>query len=324
MRVRCACPCSCVAKDASHVVGPATWERCCSPSAGRQVASPRSARAPEQDSLAQVATGNQAVFEDARVVREFIGREGWLDQGELAALLSVAPLVRSEPVLDIGVGLGRTSSLLRMLTDAYVAVDYSTEMVRMFREIHPDVTISVDDARDLSSFQNGSFSLVYFSDNGVDAIDEMGRKQYLAEARRVLRNDGLLIHSTLNKQGQNYGETPWQLHHPGKPPDLRPERIAQWCWHNLKDPFRAVRRYRNFFASRGAASDAGDWAMYPMSAHDFSIVAHFVTVTRLRSELEEAGFDVVAIYDSPSGAVIPESATRSDTPMFYAVARRRS
>jgi SAM-dependent methyltransferase len=274
--------------------------------------------------LPAMVTGNRAVFENKKVVQEFIGREGWLDHGELAALLSVAPVVRSEPVLDIGVGLGRSSSLLRMVTDAYVAVDYSTEMVRQFRELHPEVAVSVGDARDLSSFQNGSFALVYFSDNGVDAIDEKGRKQYLSEAHRVLRDDGLLIHSTLNKEGQNYGETPWQLHHPGQSPNLAAKRIAQWCWHNLKDPLRAPRRYRNWFVSKRSASDNGDWAMFPFSAHDFAIVAHFVTISRVRAELDEAGFDVLAVHDSRSGALIEETVSHSDTPMFYAVARRRS
>jgi SAM-dependent methyltransferase len=270
-----------------------------------------------------MATGNRAVFENKKVVQEFVGREGWLDNGERCTLLSVAPAIRSKPVLDIGVGLGRSSSLLRLVTDDYVAVDYSTEMVRKFRELHPDVSIEVADARDLSAFHQGSFSFVYFSDAGIDAIDESGRKQYLAEVHRVLKDDGLLIHSTLNKEGENYGETPWQLHHPGRPPDLSARRFAQWCWHNLKDPLRAPRRYRNWFISRRLASDHGDWAMFPMSAHDFSIVAHFVTLPRARAELEEAGFDVLAVHNSSSGSPIELSVVHSDAPMFYALARRR-
>ncbi len=63
--------------------------------------------------------------------------------------------------------------------------------------------------------------------------------------------------------------------------------------------------------------------MYPFSAHDFSLVVHFVTLGQLRRELDETGFDIVTILTCPSGEVIDEEATHSDAGGFYAVGRKR-
>jgi len=266
---------------------------------------------------------NNLVFREAKVVRSFVGAEGWLDEGERTALLLAAPEVRSRPILDLGVGLGRTSSLLRLVSDSYVGLDYSPEMVALCTRLHPESDVRLGDARDLGMFPDGSFAMVFFSNYGVDALDAPGRRSFLDEANRVLRKGGLLVHNTLNREGRLYGETPWQLHAPGRPPDLSARRIAGWCWHNLKDPMRGPRRYRNWFANRRYASDHGGWATCPFSAHDFSLVVHFVTLGQLRRELDETGFDIVTILACPTGEVIGEGATHSDAGGFYAVGRKR-
>ena len=50
---------------------------------------------------------------------------------------------------------------------------------------------------------------------------------------------------------------------------------------------------------------------------------HFVTLVRLRQELAEAGFEVVAVYgsDQDFGPLSPD-ATSSKDDSFYVVARR--
>jgi SAM-dependent methyltransferase len=156
---------------------------------------------------------NQAVFRSAEVVSGFTDYEGWLDHGERMALLEVAPRARGGAVLDIGVGAGRTASILKMLTD-------------LCRRLHPDVEVSVGDARELTPFRDASLSLVFFSNNGIDAVDEPGRRRILAEMHRVLDNDGALVMCTPNKDGRSYGERPWQLHRPGQPADRSPKKYG--------------------------------------------------------------------------------------------------
>lgn len=77
------------------------------------------------------AESNREVFDSATAVGDYqsgFGSTGYLDAGERAALLRVADDVRGQAVLDIGVGVGRTTTLLRLLTDRYEAADYAPHM----------------------------------------------------------------------------------------------------------------------------------------------------------------------------------------------------
>jgi SAM-dependent methyltransferase len=134
----------------------------------------------------------------------------WLDGGEEAAFGVIATRVRGRAVLDVGIGPGRTTSLLRLLTDDYVGLDYMPTMVERARRSHPDRNLSEGDARDLSRFEDGRFDLVLFSYNGIDWVSHDDRPVVLREFHRVLRNDGVLVFSTLNKDGPYYREPPWR------------------------------------------------------------------------------------------------------------------
>jgi len=63
--------------------------------------------------------------------------EGWAEPGELAATVFVADRVRGCPILDLGVGGGRTVSLLRLLSSDYLAIDYTPELVEVCRHGTP-------------------------------------------------------------------------------------------------------------------------------------------------------------------------------------------
>src|SRR5512142_6987 len=115
--------------------------------------------APDPDAL------NRATWSDERTLAEFVTLEGWTDAGERVALARVAPDVRGRPILDVGVGAGRSASILQLLSDDYVGIDYTPAMVEAFRRNHPRLTVYEADARDLSRFDDGRFALVYFSFN---------------------------------------------------------------------------------------------------------------------------------------------------------------
>src|SRR5678815_4257289 len=69
------------------------------------------------------------------------------DVGERVALELVRGEVRAKPILDLGVGTGRTIPILAPLTNEYVAVDYLPEMVEACRERFPHVSVELGDAR---------------------------------------------------------------------------------------------------------------------------------------------------------------------------------
>lgn len=125
---------------------------------------------PSRDMSSTSTDANRHFWRLRSAVREYQNQQGWLDDGERVAIEAVASELRGLPLLDIGVGGGRTTSLLRLLTDDYVGVDWSPEMVEVCRSNHPGADISQADARDLSAFASSTFKCVVFSFNGLDSI----------------------------------------------------------------------------------------------------------------------------------------------------------
>src|ERR1035437_7473419 len=103
--------------------------------------------------------GNRRVYRGHDTVDLISRREGWIDAGERILVNRTADEVRTKPILDIGVGGGRTAWMLRPLSSDYVAVDYSPEMVEACRRQYAGLDVRVCDARDLSMFEDGSFAL---------------------------------------------------------------------------------------------------------------------------------------------------------------------
>jgi SAM-dependent methyltransferase len=256
--------------------------------------------------------------------------EGWGDPGEMAALASVADLARGRPVLDLGVGGGRTTSLLRLLTSDYIGIDYTPEMVEICQARHPGLDIRLGDARELGDLSDCSRGLVLFSNNGIDAVDHDGRQQVLAGVRRVLEPGGVFCYSTLNKDGPLFGA------HPGNAPDItwqvgsllpRPTRPtvdgARGSTADAEevDPTwaRAIRNWRRL---RHQTRDEGSWGLAPFAAHEFSLVTHFITLEGARNELASNGFDVEMVY--PCDRTEPLAPGEALTSLYmHLIARRR-
>ena len=255
--------------------------------------------------------------------------EGWSDPGELGALTFVADRVRGVPILDLGVGGGRTVALLRLLSADYLGIDYTPELVELCRRRHPGVEIEVGDARDLSGLAERSRGLVVFSNNGIDAVDHDGRQQVLSGVHRVLQPGGTFLFSTLNKDNPLFGAHPgtaerisWQpgslLPAPtadgpvdGPPADSGPGDDESWL--------RAVRNWRRL---RGEIRDEGEWGLAPFAAHEFSLLTHFVTVGGAIAELDRHGFEVSAVF--PCDRVEAQAPTEPVVAMYmHLVAHRR-
>ncbi len=93
--------------------------------------------------------GRMCVNDDAWtqpwIAAQYAGDDG-LQPPEAAALALVEDAVRGQPILDLGVGLGRTTGPLRALGGAYVGIDVSAEMVAACRARHPAADIRRLDA----------------------------------------------------------------------------------------------------------------------------------------------------------------------------------
>jgi len=247
--------------------------------------------------------------------RGYTDAEGFTDDGEKAAYSAIAEQVRGQPILDLGVGGGRSIPLFTALTRDYVAIDYSPEMVAGAKRRFPQVDVRQGDARDLSAFGDGTLGLVAFSFNGIDCVDRDGRRRVMEEARRVLRPGGIFWFSTLNKDGPGRRMRPWI-------PEL--ELKPSWAWLGVpRALLRTPRRVYNYFSNRELWRDGGDWCLAPLSAHDYRLVVHFTTLQATLNELRAAGFNAEPdVFECSFGRRVTLADELSGVFWFHVLARR--
>lgn len=268
--------------------------------------------------------GDRQFYTDDLVVASFARALGWqspVEAAEAAVLVRAAAEVRGKRVLDIGVGGGRTVPLLLLMTNQYVGIDYSEPMVTACRQRFPGLRFSVGDARTLEAFSDGSFDFVLFSDNGIDNMNDDERRHVYSSVRRVLSPGGLFAFSTLNMAGAAYGETPFQTHRPGTPVDRSLRAAVNLVLRNARRPGRVPARWRNWKAAQREIVPGNGWAMAPLSSSNFTLVNHFVTLGRLREELQTASFDVLGIYGPNGSELDPGLVSYSETISFYGLVR---
>jgi len=258
---------------------------------------------------------NRGTWQQRSTVAQYRHLTGWTDPGEQAALEFARLLIQGQPILDIGVGAGRTTALLRPLAGEYLGIDYTAEMVAASRATFPDVRFEHMDARNLQQLPADHFGLVVFSFNGIDSVEPRDRRVILREVHRVLRPGGLFIVSSHNRHGPGARETP-RLHVAFSPNPLR------LGWRLLRALASLPRAIRNHLRLRAANEDHEEWALRNCGAHDFGLLVVYTSLAEQRRQLQEAGFEVQAVFDSQRGQpVAPDQATR-DIWWFHNVARK--
>lgn len=242
------------------------------------------------------------------------------DPGERAAMEFVRGQVRGKPILDLGVGTGRTIPMWRSLTTDYRALDYSAAMVATCRSKYPGVKIDLSDARDLGAYPAGHFGLVTFAFSGIDAVPAKDRRKVLRSVHRVLQPGGLFLFSSLNIEGPSYRERPW--------------RIRVWPTRN---PIRALMSvakqavgmpidFSNWLKIRRSFEEGPGYAVAPLSAHHYGVLAHYTTLARQLAELEEEHFEAgagrAAVFESRYGKRVGPGDDTSRSDWFHFVARK--
>jgi len=76
----------------------------------------------------------------------------------------------------------------------------------------------------------------------------------------------------------------------------------------VQDPARCP-ALRELAPALAAQSDAGEWAIGPVEAHDFALLVHYVTLRQAHGELDEAGLTLERAFDAERGA--PSGSTRT-------------
>jgi SAM-dependent methyltransferase len=233
--------------------------------------------APQMDSI------NRAAWRAADAVESYRRRAGWTDPGERGALNLVRRAASQQPILDLGVGAGRSVPLLREISSDYRALDYTEEMVAACRTRFPGVDVSHGDARDLSRFAAESFALVVFSFNGIDCVNRDDRQRVLREVFRVLRPGGHFVFSAHNIDGPGHDE----------PLSFGVDRT--------RNPFKlglrvaaaaatAVQTLRNRHRLGKLREDGDGYSILNAAAEHHGVLIHYVSLQQQLKDLAEAGF----------------------------------
>lgn len=147
---------------------------------------------------------NQTVYTSANIVR-YYSQIQQLQPAEQAIFNQLKDRFSTISMLDVGVGAGRTSQYFLPLVKQYTGIDYSTAMIaacqQRFASSFPKATFAVMDARDLSTFSDQSFDLVWFSFNGIDYVNHIDRLTILQEIYRVTKPGGYFVFSSHNLRG---------------------------------------------------------------------------------------------------------------------------
>ncbi|SNB77157.1 Methyltransferase domain-containing protein [Arboricoccus pini] len=254
---------------------------------------------------------NRRTYGDSRVVKEYGSVTGWLDPGERACFDYARAVGAHGPLLDIGVGGGRTVPMMRAFSSAYVGIDYTPALLRRAQENHPGVDLREMDARRLD-FADGTFGLVSFSYNGIDSVGDTGRSQILREVHRVLEPGGLFCFSSLNHEGRSDRRL---LRLPSSAEVLQPNLLLRWVRETLVS-------LRNMQQSRSLVRETEKTSLRPIAAHFCGLIGRYTSLSEQIGELEQHGFVVEACFDNVTGSPALGRVELEDVDCLHYVARK--
>ena len=259
---------------------------------------------------------NRQTWKTRTVLRQYRNLEGYVDPGERAATEYLAAECHDKPILDIGVGCGRTTSLLQAISSDYVGVDYTRELLDVAVEKNPRVRYQYMDARDMHEFVDASFYLVNFSFNAIDAVDYEDRLRILREVHRVMRPGGLYLFSGHNAAGPGARERFQTLLPKFSSNPLRLGwRIARFVV-SLPDIVHNRSRYS------GLRSERDGYVVSNAAAHNFGLVILYTTITEQKRQLAAAGFKTEVVFDSEEGRAVSDTDDLSQVRWLHYLARK--
>lgn len=210
--------------------------------------------------------------------------------------------IETGPVLDIGVGAGRTTAFLMHRTKQYFGVDYSPAMIAYCRAHFRGNAMSefiLADAASMPMLADASFPFILFSFNGIDSVTHEHRLRILREVRRLLARGGRFAFSAHNRAYAHIQRSP-RFHRP-----LRLRGIA-----------RTGVEIANHLRVRRQAYECDEYALINDPPHLFSILTYYIHRQVQIAQLEREGFRVLNVIDA-DGHMIADGDDETVSPNFY-------
>ncbi|QBQ98396.1 class I SAM-dependent methyltransferase [Paraburkholderia pallida] len=259
---------------------------------------------------------NRRAWAERDACREFTREAAWTDAGEQAAFARIARECRGQPLLDIGMGAGRTVPLMMQMSSDYTGIDSTSSLLELSHKRFPGVNLLQMDAREMSALPGEHYALAAFGSNGIDGVAYEERVRVLREMHRVTRSGGLVFFSTHNRGGPGFDERPWQL-------------LPRFSANPLRYGPRVLRAARrlplalwNYRRNVRLHRDYEGYSIRTAAAQDFGMVIVYTTLAGQRRQLDALGFEVEAVYGSSEGDPIAPTQETSDARWLHFIARK--
>ncbi len=239
-----------------------------------------------------VAEDNENNYEKKEVVH-IISQRTFLLKPEQTVLNILRNQLPYMKMLDIGVGGGRTTAFFAGLTREYVGIDYSQEMIRVcqrkFNDHSKKIIFARVDARNMTLFRDGEFDFVLFSSNGIDCVDHLDRIRILREIKRITKNHGYFLFSSLNLNALQ-GACSVSL-------SSNPTKFAQ----NIGEINRLLfLRLTNRYAWKMIRANPKElqYVIFNNGHYDFGLKLHYIDPGEQLKDLKALEFKNVKVYDT--------------------------
>lgn len=231
-----------------------------------------------------------------------------LQNPEVMIIVKYREYISGKHVLDIGCGSGRTTAILKNLSSGYIGIDYSLEMIESCRKRFEGVRFLHGDVRDMSEFKDEEFDCVIFSFNGLDSISHDDRLKGLEEIRRVLKQDGLFVFSSHNRNHR------YAISCPKIELSRTPCKQAEYL-------IRFFKSMRNRLKNKNQQVFNEQYAIINDIAHNYAMLTYYISKTHQVSQLKAKGFETVEMYNT-LGNMLNVNSDDKDSAWIYYVAKK--
>ena len=249
---------------------------------------------------------NKKKYESKSVVSSYINMR--LQNPEVMILVKYREAIAGKHVLDIGCGSGRTTAILKNLSNGYVGIDYSLDMIESCRKRFKGVRFLHGDVREMNEFKDEEFDYIIFSFNGLDSINHEDRLKGLREIYRVLKQDCLFVFSSHNRNHR------YAISRPEMEFSTMPCKQAG----NFIKYFKSTcNRLRN----KNHQVFEDQYAIINDVAHNYAMLTYYIDKVNQLKQLEDMGFETIEMYDT-LGNTLDINSDDADSAWIYYVARK--